>query len=225
MTDILVINPNSTVAVTEGLDRAVQPMRLPGAPAIRCVTLSEGPPGIQSQRDIEAVTGPLCRLIATESAEETASAFVIACFSDPGLFAAREVTDKPVVGIMEAGMLTAMSLGQRVGVVAILPQSIPRHIRAFRAMGAMDRVVGERPLGLAVVELADESRTQDRLLATARTLVHQDGADVVVLGCAGMARYRPMLEADLAVPVVDPTQAAVGFALTAMQFGLRPRRF
>jgi allantoin racemase len=220
MGEILVINPNSTEAVTRGLDAALAPMRLPGGPTIRCVTLAEGPPGIQTQRDVDGVVGPLCRRIAAEPSD----AFVIACFSDPGLYAARETVAKPVIGIMESGMMTAATLGQRIGVIAILPTSIPRHIRAFRAMALMDRVVGERPVGLSVVELSDEERSRDRLLAVGRALVEQDGADVIVLGCAGMARYRPGLEAALATPVVDPTQVAVGMALTALQFGLLPRR-
>ena len=62
---ILVINPNSTVAVTEGIDRALEPLRLPGGPQFDCVTLAEGPPGIQTQRDVDGVITPLCRLIAS----------------------------------------------------------------------------------------------------------------------------------------------------------------
>ncbi len=220
MAEILVINPNSTVAVTEGLDAAVAPMRFAGGPSIRCITLEDGPAGIQSQRDVDFVVAPLCRRIAYE----TSDAFVIACFSDPGLHAARETVAKPVVGIMEAGMTQAMTLGQRIGVIAILHTSIARHIRAFRAMGVAERVVGERPVGLNVVELSDEKTTRDRLITVGRMLVNQDGADVIVLGCAGMARYRPALEEALETPVVDPTQAAVGLAITQLQFRMRPRR-
>jgi allantoin racemase len=90
---IVVINPNSTEAVTEAIDVALGPWRVAGGPAIECVTLVEGPPGIETQAHVEQVVQPICRLVR---AREDAAAFVIACFSDPGLHAAREATPRPV---------------------------------------------------------------------------------------------------------------------------------
>jgi len=208
---ILVINPNSTQAVTDGIHRALQPLRLPGGPSFECVTLREGPPGIQTQRDVDGVIGPLTKLIAERDAD--CSAFVIACYSDPGLFSAREVTRKPVLGISECGVLTALTLGQRFGVIAILAQSISRHLRYLGAMGVTDRLAAELPLGLQVTELADAARTKQKMIDTGMRLVQEHGAHVVVMGCAGMAQYRAPLEDALGVPVVEPTQAAAGMAL------------
>lgn len=218
---ILVVNPNSSVTVTRGIDAALEPLRRLGGPAIATATLAEGPPGIQTETHTVAVVGPMCELMRREDA--TTSAFVIACFSDPGLYVAREATTKPVFGIMNAGMATALNLGNKVGVIAILPTSVNRHLRFFRAMGIIDRVAGDRPLGLQVVELADESKTLDRMIATARALKDSDGADVIVMGCAGMARYRERIEDAVGVPVVEPTQAAVTMALGAVTFGWRTR--
>src|SRR5262245_55234047 len=99
MNPILVINPNSTESVTASIDRSLDAVRFRDGPPIECVTLKEGPPGIESQETSDAVIMPICRLI--RSREETAGAFVIACFSDPGLHAAREVTRRPVLGIAE----------------------------------------------------------------------------------------------------------------------------
>jgi len=212
---ILVINPNSTQAVTDGIDRALEPLRLSDGPVFECVTLREGPPGIQSQRDVDGVIGPLTRLIAERDAD--CSAFVIACYSDPGLFSAREVTKKPVLGISECGVLTALTLGHRFGVIAILAQSIPRHLRYLGAMGVLDRLAGELPVGLQVTELADAARTRQRLIDTGRRLVEEHGAHVIVMGCAGMAQYRAPLEDTLGVPVVEPTQAAAGMALVRVR--------
>ena len=115
---ILVINPNSSEAVTRVIDDAMTPLRLPGGPEIRCTTLAEGPPAVESQSDADSVIIPLCRLI--REAEGEFDAFVIACFSDPGLFSARETTAKPVLGIAECGILTALTLGTRFGIVSIL---------------------------------------------------------------------------------------------------------
>lgn len=217
---ILVINPNSTQAVTDGIDRALDPLRLPGGPAFECVTLREGPPGIQTQRDVDGVIGPLTRLIADRDAD--CSAFVIACYSDPGLFSAREVTRKPVLGISECGVLTALTLGHRFGVIAILAGSIPRHLRYLGAMGVQGRLAAELPVGLQVTELADAARTRQRLIDTGRRLVDEHGAHVVVMGCAGMAQYRAPLEDALGVPVVEPTQAAAGMALVRVRLAAGP---
>ena len=208
---ILVVNPNSTQAVTDGIDRALEPFRLAAGPAFECVTLKEGPPGIQSQRDVDGVIGPLGRLIA--SREEDCDAFVIACYSDPGLHSAREVTAKPVLGISECGVLTALTLGLRFGVIAILAASIPRHLRYLGAMGVVDRLAAELPVGLQVTELANQPLTRQRLIDCGRRLVDEHGAHVIVMGCAGMAQYRGPLEDALGVPVVEPTQAAAGMAL------------
>ena len=212
---ILVINPNSTTAVTEGIDRALDPLRLVGGPVFECATLAEGPAGIQTQRDVDGVISPLCRLIA--SREHDCDAFVIACYSDPGLHSAREVTRKPVLGISECGVLTALTLGHRFGVIAILAGSIPRHLRYLGAMGVTDRLAAELPVGLQVTELSDVARTRERLIATGRRLVEEHGAHVVVMGCAGMAQYRKTLEDAIGVPVVEPTQAAAGMALARVR--------
>jgi allantoin racemase len=214
---IYVINPNSTVAVTDGIDRACAPLRLAGGPKIESLTLAEGPPGIQTQRDVDGVVAPLLRVVT--ELDPKAAAFVIACFSDPGLHSARETTKRPVLGIMESGILTALTLGQKFGVIAILPGSIPRHLRAIGAMGLSERLAGERAVGLNVVELADETKTLDRMIRVAKELRDQDGANAVVMGCAGMAQYRERVEQAAGVPVVEPTQAAVSMAIGRVRLG------
>ena len=214
---ILVINPNSTVSVTRAIDEAMAPLRIPGGPAIECTTLEEGPPGVESQIDADGVILPLCHLIRERDADT--AAFVIACFSDPGLFAAREATAKPVLGIAECGILTALTLGHRFGVISILAASVPRHSRYIGAMGVAQRHAGELPIGLGVTELADARATQTRMIEVGRRLRDGHGADVLVMGCAGMARYRGDLEEAVRIPVVEPTQAAVTMALGRVRLG------
>ncbi len=209
---IVVINPNSTEAVTEAMSAALDPLRLPGGPEIECLTNADGPPGIESQADVDLAAVQTREIVARRA--NSASAFVIACYSDPGIHACREATEQPVYGIAESGVLSAMSTVERFGVVAILDKSIPRHLRYIRTLGFESRLAGERALGLGVVELSNESVTYGRLLETGRQLRDIDGAQAIVLGCAGMARYRRSLEDDLGLSVVDPTQAAVSNALT-----------
>ena len=208
---ILVINPNSTEAVTRGIDQAVEPLRMPGGPAIDCVTLKEGPPGIETQQHVDSVVSPLLNLVREKDSEY--AAFVIACYSDPGLHSAREATKKPVLGISECGILTALTLGHRFGVIAILKQSIPRHLRYVGALGVTERLAGELPVGLGVTELSDEGKTFGRMVEVGKALRERHGADVIVMGCAGMARYRQPLQDEIGIPVVEPTQAAVAMAI------------
>ncbi|HEY9531904.1 MAG TPA: aspartate/glutamate racemase family protein [Burkholderiales bacterium] len=212
---ILVINPNCSDAVTRGIDEACAPLRIPGGPAIECVTLKEGPPGIQTQQDVDGVISPLINLV--KSRESDYAAFVIACYSDPGLHSVREATGKPVLGISECGILTALTLGQKFGVIAILRQSIPRHLRYVGALGLTDRLAAEVPVGLPVAELADEKKTFGRMVAAGMQLRDAHGADVVVMGCAGMSRYRKPLQQEIRIPVVEPTQAAVTMAIGRVQ--------
>jgi len=208
---ILVINPNSTEAVTRGIDEAVEPLRMAGGPAIDCVTLKEGPPGVETQQHVDGVVPHLLSLVAKE--ESRYSAFVIACYSDPGLHSVREATKKPVLGISECGILTALTLGQRFGVIAILQRSIPRHLRYVGALGVTDRLAGELAVDIPVVELSNEKKTFGRMVEVGKTLREKHGADVVVMGCAGMARYRKPLQDEIGIPVVEPTQAAVSMAI------------
>jgi Asp/Glu/hydantoin racemase len=212
---ILVINPNSTEAVTRGIDEACAPLRIEGGPGIDSVTLREGPPGVETQQHVDGVVAPLINLVRQR--EKDYDAFVIACYSDPGLHSIREVTKKPVLGISECGILTALTLGQKFGVIAILKQSIARHLRYVGALGVSERMAGELPVGLPVTELSDEKKTFGRMVEVGKALRDTHGADVVVMGCAGMARYRKPLQDEIRIPVVEPTQAAVAMAIARVR--------
>ena len=136
---IHVVNPNSNDTVTEGISAALQALRFAEGPEIACSTLSEGPYGIESQADSDSVALPLRRFVEGDNASD---AFIIACYSDPGLHVCREGTDRPVFGIAECGILTALARAERFGVIAIAQRSIRRHIRYLRQMGLMDRLAG-----------------------------------------------------------------------------------
>src|SRR6478752_1629809 len=123
---IHVVNPNSNEVVTRALADALDPLRFADGPEIVCSTLAEGPSGIETQADVESVTMPLLRLVEGDNASH---AFVVACYSDPGLQACREGTTRPVFGIAECAVLTALTRGDRFGVIAISQRSIARHMR------------------------------------------------------------------------------------------------
>ena len=219
MKSLVVINPNSSETVTRGIEQALQPLQGVGVP-IRCLTLAEGPPGIENQRQADLTVAPM---LALADRQTDAAGFVIACFGDPGLHALRVQTALPVTGIQEASVMTALTLGHRFGVIAILPQSIPRHLRAFGAMGVSGRLAGDRALGLGVAELADPDRCLAAMIRTGKQLRDVDGAEVLIMGCAGMAQYRSVLQDETGLPVVEPTQAAVSMALGQIALGLTHR--
>lgn len=217
MPRILVINPNSSLEVTGALDRALDPLRFTGGPVIATTTVAEGPPGIETQAQVDAASAHVTDAIDRDKA----NAYVIACFSDPGLIAAREQTHVPVFGIAESACAAAITLGARFGILAILDRSIPRHLRYIDGLGLRNRLAGDRAIDVGVSGLSDEAHTLARLIAVGRQLRDHDDADVLILGCAGMARYRHRVEQALEVPVIDPTQAAVGQAIMALALGWR----
>ena len=219
MSRILVINPNSSVATTKAMNESLAPLRYTGGPEIVSTYLADGPPGIESQRDIEEAVLPLSKRIS----EESADAYIIACFSDPGLALARETTSKPVLGVAESAYLTAITMGRRFGIIAIGERSIPRHIRYVRALGLEDRLAGDISIDTGVTGLTDVDRSTERILSVGSELRDSKAADVLILGCVGMSPYRSVLEAHTGLPVIDPTQAAVARAMTYVALGYSMR--
>lgn len=212
---LIIINPNSSQVVTAGIDAAVEPLRSFGI-NLRCLTLAEGPPGIESQLQADLTIAPMVQLALAQS---DAAGFVIACFGDPGVHALRGATSLPVVGIQEAAVSNALTLGQRFGIISILAASIPRHMRSLGAMGVLDRLAGDRALGLGVGELASADNCLQAMITTGKRLRDEDGADVLIMGCAGMAQYRAPLEAATDMPVVEPCQAGAAMALGHIALG------
>lgn len=224
---ILVLNPNSTGAITEQMSAAVAAMRLPGGPLISCETLDEAPAGIETQAQVDASTALMLSWLGRHPELAASEAIIIGCFSDPGLHALREVYRQPVLGIGESGFNTASAVAERFASIAIMAGSLTRHRRKIRAMGFEHRYCGGLSVDLGVAELADAKRTRERLVAVGRRLRDEQGAQAIVLGCAGFSEHRAPLEQLLNVPVIDPTQAAVSIALgqvLARRSGYETRR-
>lgn len=211
---IVVINPNSTKAVTAGIDFALEPLRFSDGPCFDCITIEDGPPGIATQRHVDDAVAHVCQAITREC--NSADAFVIACFSDPGIHSAREITAKPVFGIGASSFAQATLLGERFGVIAILQESTVRQRRAVRLMGFESRYAGSLPIGFGAEELEGD-QVRDRMIDVGHALIETRGADVLIMGCAGMTHFRADIEKALNVPVIDPSQAAAIQALAAVR--------
>jgi len=203
---LLLINPNSTVAMTEAA-AAVARRMLPEAEILGW-TNHDGPPAIQGPEDGIAALGGLRALLPRARAERV-DALVIACFDDTGLEEIRAKAHCPVIGIGQAAMHLATLLGGRFSVVTTLPVSVPvieANVAAYGFGGHCARV---RPSGLPVLEVeAAGPRVMARLADEIAAAASGDGAATVVLGCAGMAPLRPSLQESSPVPLVDGIEAA-----------------
>jgi allantoin racemase len=217
---VLVLNPNSSESVTRAIDRAVQATPAAAQCRFETVTASEGPSGVITQEDYARASLLVGDYLQRNA--NAAQAFVIACFSDPGLLAARNGFLKPVIGLGESGLRAALALGRRVGVVAVADAAIPRHLKYWDALGLRDTVAGECALNLRVDQSGDPKLAFGPMCAAARRLRDEDGADVLLLGCAGMADLREPLQQTVGLPVVDPCHAAAQAALAALSRNAAP---
>ena len=129
---ILVINPNSNESVTRGIDQAMDSCRVEYGVDISCSTLADGPFGIDTDEDISAVV-PL--IVNEIGKHDDCDAFVIACYSDPGLDESRAASWKPVFGIQESADSLSATFERRFGVLALRRESIQRHIAYIRQLG------------------------------------------------------------------------------------------
>ncbi|MEM6973044.1 MAG: aspartate/glutamate racemase family protein [Pseudomonadota bacterium] len=211
---ILVVNPNSNPDVTAAIEQTAAAFRLDETTKIEVQDLAEAPFGIESQRDGDLVA-PMLTDIAAERRDLTG--LVIACFSDPGLAACREVAPCPVWGIGEAAVATALARADTAGVVALSTGSVARHWRAWRRLGVATRIVGEEPVSLSVAQSGD--RDVLPALAEAGQRLIRRGADIIIMGCAGMGGQAHDLEQRLGVPVIDPVAAGIGMALAHVLSG------
>lgn len=209
MQTISIINPNSSTEMTAGMAKALAPLEMPDGPRFAFRTSEKGPSAVASDEDLAHAAPPVRDLIA---ADDASAAFIIACYGDPGIGLARQITRRPVLGIGGAAMATAMTLGERFGVISISEWSIGFHARDMAARGLSSRCAGDRPLGLGVAQASTDGAI-DRICEVARQLRDEDGADVLITACAGMSGHLAAVEREVGLPVVDPLRAAAAMAI------------
>ncbi len=216
---ILIVNPNTTVSMTEKAAEAARTVAGHGTEII-AATSKGGPASIEGHYDgAIAVPGLLMEIRDGEAAG--ADAAVIACFDDTGLEAARALAEIPVVGLCESAVMTAALIAQRFTVVTTLERSrilIENLVRHY-GMGARAKV---RAADIPVLELEDEaSGALRKLKREIERALQEDGAEAIVLGCAGMADLARSLQREYGVPVIDGVAAAIKQAEALVAQGLR----
>lgn len=224
---IRVILPVIGNALLDHVTEEAQGWAGPGT-TVDTISLARGTASIESEYD-EALAAPgILDRIAEAKADGVDGVF-ITCFGDPGVHAAREIIDVPVVGGYEPAMLTAMSLGEKIGIVTVLPNVLPMLHSLSRRYGIENRVGTIRVIDLPVLGLEDRQTMVDRLYEQSLDAIEKNQADVLVLGCTGMLGVVQELMAKLAevghrVPVVDPTGAAVTWLEGSHRLGVFPSR-
>ncbi len=215
---INLINPNTTASMTVTLRQAACEVASPGTHII-ATTSRSGAVSIEGHYD-EAMS--IVGLVEAMREEPDADAYIIACFGDPGLLAAREITNAPVIGIAEAAMHAATFVSTGFSIVTTLERTriIAEHLVQNYGMQRHCRRV--RATNISVLELEKpESNARALILAECQKAVSEDKSGAIVLGCAGMADLVRFLEDKLGVPVIDGVSAAVKFAEALVGLGLK----
>lgn len=195
---------------------------------ISVIPLEYGPTSIESEYD-EALAVPEILKQVAVAQQDGADAVFVTCFADPGVHPAREIVDIPVVGGFEPAILTALSLGEHIGIVTVIENTLPMLRSLIRRYGLAERVTAIENIDLPVLELVDTETMTDRLEERAKRLIEKHGIDVIVLGCTGMIGVAQTVQRRIAdsgayVPVVDPTGAAIAWLENLHKLGVRPSK-
>lgn len=215
-----VINPNTTAAMTATIEAAAV-AAVSADTVIVPVTNPTGVPSIESHvGEALAVPGVLTEIARLE--EEGVDGYVLACFGDPGLDAAREVAAGPVVGIAEAGMHAATLVGRGFSIVTTLERTVGQAEHLVSRYGFAEKCRSIYACEVPVLELDDpDSDARKRVVELCRQAVREDRADAVVLGCAGMADFAAEVTREVGVPVIDGVGAGAALVEGLVRLGLR----
>ncbi len=215
---IKLINPNTTRSMTDLIAQAGRDVAAPGT-EILAATSRSGPASIEGHFDeAMSVLGLVDEILEGPKAD----AYIIACFGDPGLMAAREITDAPVLGIAEAAMHAATFVATGFSVVTTLERTriITEHL--VRSYGMEHHCRRVRATDVPVLELENpQSNARATILAECERAIAEDQSSAIVLGCAGMADLARYIEDKLQVPVIDGVAAAVKMAEALVGMGLK----
>lgn len=226
--NVRVIVPVTTEAFVAATDQAYCAAARPDT-VITTVGLDRGPASIECNYE-EALAVPDILVKVRDAAQEGVDAIVIDCMMDPALDAARELVSIPVVGPAQASFHLAAMLAHRFSVVTILERDIPLLDRLFRKYSVAEKVASIRVVDIPVLELdVDQTQLIDVVTNASGVAVREDGAHAIVFGCTGMrgvaeAVGQKLAERGDAVPVINPSLAALKLAESLVDMGLSPSK-
>jgi len=215
---LALLNPNTDARHTEAMG-AVARETLPEGCDVTAVSPERGPTSIESEADSVVAAAAVAELVRQLPAHD---AYLIACFGDPGVGAARELTEAPVVGIGEAAFQAAATIARRFAVITTLPRSVPEIEDALDRHGMRSRCVAVEPLGIPVADQGSHNPdTTAAIVAAGRRVVSGAGAEALVLACGGMADVARAVTAEVGVPVCDGVAFGAMTAYGLWRSGLR----
>lgn len=220
MPTALVVNPNTTESMTRDIAASAGKVFEPPWNFV-ATQPPGGPESIESWFEMNLAATALLRVIKEN---ENVDGVVLACFGDPGLFAFREILPVPIVGIAEASFLTACTLGFKFGILVGDPKDVPAVENLLWSYGLEKRYAGSWPMEMAVLEMHRDREQSMRRLAMGADLLVKKGAEVILLGCAGLSSFQASLREDLELPVIDPVEAACWQLKALVEMGLNTSR-
>ena len=215
MTTLLLINPNTTASITDLVLKTAKGFASPGT-ALRALTGAFGPRYIASRVGYAIASHAAVDALANDKGKK--DAVVLACFGDPGLAALKEISKVPVVGMADASILQACAIGQRFSIVtggerwkSMLEEFVASH-------GLTSRLASVRTVAPTGADIARNPKAAMALLAKGcQACVGEDGADVVILGGAGLAGLAAKLKDAVDVPLLDGVACAISMAESLAQ--------
>jgi len=220
LSKILIINPVGTYLWDDITLQAVKKIVNPDTEVI-VRSLKGAPPAIECDYDRDLAVPYVINEVIRAS-KEGFDAIVINCFDDPGLHAAREVTDVLVLGIGETTITAALLLGYRIAIISTGKHSRNVYYRRAVSLGIADRVVYTSGIDVEVLDLRkDLDKVKSMLVEEINRAVKEYGAEVIVLGCGGFLGLAEELSKDLGIPVLDPTLTTVKIAEALIKLGLK----
>jgi Asp/Glu/hydantoin racemase len=204
---LLLLNPNTSADVTQLMMGVGQRAASPGTELIPC-TARRGVPYIATRTEAQIGGAIALEMLAEQHMKVDAA--IIAAFGDPGLFAARETFDIPVIGMAEAAMLTACMAGRRFAIVTFAQALGPWYEECVRAHGLWERCAGIRMLDAPFQAIAEVGTEKEEVLAElAQRAIVEDEADVLIFAGAPLSGLAERVADRIAVPVIDQVVAAV----------------
>lgn len=203
MPKALVINPNTSNSMTAEIEATAQQVF---QPPWSCIVSSApaGPESLESWSDYHLASVAILPLL---SEYPDVDGIVLACFGDPGLYLLKESCSVPVVGIAEASMSLAMLLGARFGILAGMRRAVELMDSIVKTYGLDARYAGTVSLEMRVLDFAKDRSATLNVLERASSKLRENGAEVLLLGCAGLTTFVEDLQAKVEMPVIDPVEA------------------
>ncbi|AEF54849.1 Hydantoin racemase [Marinomonas posidonica IVIA-Po-181] len=208
---IAIINPNSSHSMTQQMQASCLSLALHNE--TQWYECSNSPASIEGHSDgAQAAYHLLAKIRQLENSDAPPKAYVIACFDDTGLDAAREITASPVIGIGEAAMHAASFVSQKFVVMTTLERSVAILEHNLTHYGLVNRCGGVYASGLPVLSLQSNQQSYDLVKSAVSKVLQENRADAIVLGCGGMSHWVERLQQDIGVPVLDGVRIAISLA-------------